>query len=72
MYHYNEFLHKHGAKVDICKGYGMTESVAATAYTFPGTNEPGSIGIPMVGNINSLNASVSCGIVLANIVASRS
>ncbi|MBR2678309.1 MAG: AMP-binding protein [Bacilli bacterium] len=46
----NDFLHKHGAKVDICKGYGMTESVAATAYTFPGTNEPGSIGIPMVGN----------------------
>ena len=46
----NEFLHKHGAHVNICKGYGMTESVAATAYTFPGTNEPGSIGIPMVGN----------------------
>ena len=46
----NEFLHAHGAKVDIAKGYGMTESVAATAYTFPGTNEPGSIGIPMVGN----------------------
>ena len=46
----NNFLHKHGAKVNIAKGYGMTESVAATAYTFPGTNEPGSIGIPMVGN----------------------
>ena len=46
----NEFLHKHGAHVNILKGYGMTESVAATAYTFPGTNEPGSIGIPMVGN----------------------
>ena len=46
----NKFLHQHGAKVDICKGYGMTESVAATCYTFPGTNEPGSIGIPMVGN----------------------
>ena len=46
----NNFLHKHGAKVNICKGYGMTESVAATCYTFPGTNEPGSIGIPMVGN----------------------
>ena len=28
----------------------MTESVAATCFTFPGTNEPGSIGIPMVGN----------------------
>ena len=27
--------------------------------------------IPMVGKINSLNASVSCGIVLANIVSSR-
>ena len=46
----NEFLHKHGAHINISKGYGMTESVAATAYTFPGTNEPGSIGIPMVGN----------------------
>ncbi|MBR2828259.1 MAG: AMP-binding protein [Bacilli bacterium] len=46
----NEFLHKHGAHVNILKGYGMTESVAATCYTFPGTNEPGSIGIPMVGN----------------------
>jgi len=47
----NNFLHQHGANVDICKGYGMTESVAATCYTFPGVNEPGSIGIPMVGNI---------------------
>ena len=46
----NQFLHKHGAHVNIRKGYGMTESVAATSYTFPGTNEPGSIGIPMVGN----------------------
>lgn len=46
----NKFLHAHGAKVNILKGYGMTESVAATCYTFPGTNEPGSIGIPMVGN----------------------
>ena len=46
----NKFLHEHGAKVNIAKGYGMTESVAATCYTFPGTNEPGSIGIPMVGN----------------------
>ena len=50
----NEFLHKHGAHINISKGYGMTESVAATAYTFPGTNEPGSIGIPMVGNTYSI------------------
>lgn len=47
----NEFLHEHGAHINISKGYGMTESVAATAYTFPGTNEAGSIGIPMVGNM---------------------
>lgn len=46
----NDFLHSHNAKISISKGYGMTESVAATAYTFEGTNEPGSIGIPMIGN----------------------
>ena len=46
----NNFLHTHGANINITKGYGMTESVAATSYTFDGTNEPGSIGIPMIGN----------------------
>ena len=46
----NDFLHKHGAHINIMKGYGMTESVAAVCYTFPGANEIGSIGIPMVGN----------------------
>ncbi len=46
----NNFLHSRGADISITKGYGMTESVAATSYTFDGTNEPGSIGIPMVGN----------------------
>lgn len=46
----NKYLRTHGAKISISKGYGMTESVAATAYTYDGSNEPGSIGIPMVGN----------------------
>lgn len=46
----NKYLRQHGAKISISKGYGMTESVAATAYTYDGSNEPGSIGIPMVGN----------------------
>ncbi len=46
----NDFLRLHKSKVKIKKGYGMTESVAATAYTYDGTNKPGSIGIPMVGN----------------------
>ena len=47
---FNEFLHNHSAKISVSKGYGMTESVAATCYTFEGTNKPGSIGIPMYGN----------------------
>lgn len=46
----NIFLKKHGAVVSVQKGYGMTESLAATIYTFPEVNEPGAIGIPMVGN----------------------
>lgn len=46
----NQFLRTHGASISISKGYGMTESTAATSYTFDGTNEPGSIGIPMIGN----------------------
>lgn len=46
----NKFLRTHKANISISKGYGMTESVAATAFTFDGTNEPGSIGIPMIGN----------------------
>ena len=43
----NKFLRKHGASISICKGYGMTEAVAATAFTTDGTNKPGSVGIPM-------------------------
>lgn len=46
----NKFLKSRGAKVKMSKGYGMTESVAATAYTFDNSNEPGSVGIPMIGN----------------------
>ena len=45
----NNFLHTHGTSINISKGYGMTEAVAAVAFTFEGTNEPGAIGIPMVG-----------------------
>lgn len=46
----NEFLKKHRSTISITKGYGMTESVAATAYTFKDSNVPGSIGHPMIGN----------------------
>lgn len=46
----NTFLKNRNASISITKGYGMTESVAATSFTYKGTNEPGSIGIPMIGN----------------------
>ncbi len=46
----NTFLREHGAKIIMSKGYGMTESVAATIFTFEHANEPGSVGIPMIGN----------------------
>ena len=46
----NTFLRGHGASITIGKGYGMTESVAATCFTVDGVNKPGSVGIPMTGN----------------------
>lgn len=46
----NDFLKSRHATIQITKGYGMTESVAATAYTFEGANLPGSVGLPMIGN----------------------
>lgn len=45
----NDFLHTHGTNINITKGYGMTECCAAASFTFEGANEPGSIGIPMIG-----------------------
>ncbi len=46
----NEFLKNHNANIVLSKGYGMTESIAATIFTFPSVNKVGSIGVPMVGN----------------------
>ena len=46
----NNFLRSHGASISIGKGYGMTESVAATCFTIDGINKPKSVGIPMVKN----------------------
>lgn len=56
----NAFLKKHKASIVITKGYGMTESVAATAYTFEGKNVLGSIGSPMVGNKFSICQPGTC------------
>lgn len=45
----NNFLRSHGATICIGKGYGMTESVAATCLTLEG-GKPGSVGLPMIQN----------------------
>ncbi len=46
----NEFLSSHGSKIKIFQGYGMTESLAATAVTHGISYREGSIGIPFPGN----------------------
>lgn len=46
----NIFLKEHGCETEIGQGYGMTESLAATALAFDEANKEGSIGIPFPGN----------------------
>ncbi len=46
----NEYLKNHGCSVKIGQGFGMTESLAATALAFGDANKEGSIGIPFPGN----------------------
>ena len=51
---FNNFLHEHGANIKLSKGYGMTESTAATCYTYGESNVKGTIGVPMPGNNYSI------------------
>lgn len=46
----NDFLKKHNANIKIEQGYGMTESVAATALAIGNANKPCTIGIPFPGD----------------------
>lgn len=46
----NEFLTSHNCHIKVEQGYGMTESVAATALAFGKANKPCTIGIPFPGN----------------------
>lgn len=46
----NNFLKDHGANVKVLQGYGMTESLAATAVSHGEAYREGSIGIPFPGN----------------------
>lgn len=45
---YKEFFKKANCKNEFLKGYGMTESVAASIKSINGVNDIGSIGIPLV------------------------
>lgn len=46
----NDYLKAHGANVKVLQGYGMTESLAATAVSHGESYKEGSIGIPFPGN----------------------
>ncbi len=46
----NKYLKEHSSPVKISQGFGMTESLAATALAFGDANKDGSIGIPFPGN----------------------
>lgn len=46
----NLYLKEHGCRAKIAQGYGMTESVAATAVAWGEANKEGSVGIPLPGN----------------------
>lgn len=46
----NDYLKDHGANVKVLQGYGMTESLAATAVSHGESYKEGSIGIPFPGN----------------------
>ena len=46
----NNYLSEHGANVKVLQGYGMTESLAATAVSHGESYKEGSIGIPFPGN----------------------
>ena len=46
----NKYLKEHGCKTTISQGYGMTESLAATALAFDDANKEGSFGIPFPSN----------------------
>ncbi len=47
----NAFLRSHGSSIHVSKGYGMTEVMAAAAYSKANANDIGSVGVPYPLNI---------------------
>lgn len=46
----NEFLKEHKYHKTIIQGYGMTETTGPATFGAYGSDKPGSVGIPLVGN----------------------
>ena len=46
----NKFLKKHGCRVNITQGYGMTETSGPVTFGALGSDVLGSVGIPLPGN----------------------
>ncbi len=44
----NKFLENHHSGAKLCKGYGLSEAVAGATFASGKTNQPLSVGIPMV------------------------
>ena len=46
----NNFLREHGARIRVTAGYGMSEALGATIFSFGENNKPGCMGIPLPSN----------------------
>jgi len=46
----NNFIHDHGARIRVTQGYGMSESLGPTIFSYGDNNKPSSMGIPLTGN----------------------
>lgn len=46
----NLFFSKHGAQIEVLKGYGMSELCATAVTGLVGINKVGSVGIPLIHN----------------------
>ena len=57
----NAFLHQHGSKAQLIKGYGMTEVCSSAVTAFGDYSKIGSVGIPLVkNNIKAYDAEKKC------------
>ena len=47
----DDYLHKHNSDAILTQGYGLSEALAAVTLGSTHANKPGSVGIPLPGNI---------------------